>query len=132
MTYCTREDLIAKFGESDITMLEDGKPAAVAEAIDDANSMINSYLAGRYNLPLATVPPVLLKVCRDLVRYSLDVDPTDIIIRRRDDAVKYLESLANGRATLGVAQDEEPVGGDTAEMVSSPLRWDRERSKGFI
>lgn len=132
MTYCTREDLIAKFGESDITMLEDGKPAAVTEAIDDANSMINSYLAGRYNLPLATVPPVLLKVCRDLVRYSLDVDPTDIIIRRRDDAVKYLESLANGRATLGVAQDEEPVGGDTAEMVSSPLRWDRERSKGFI
>lgn len=130
--YCTREDLVAKFGASDIEMLEDGKPAAVAEAIDDATSMINSYLAGRYNLPLTVVPPVLLKVCRDLVRYSLDVDPTDIIIRRRDDAVKYLESLATGRATLGVAQHEEPVGGDTAEMVSSPLRWDRDRSKGFI
>lgn len=132
MTYCTREDLVAKFGASDIEMLEDGKPAAVMEAIDDATSMINSYLAGRYNLPLIAVPPVLLKVCRDLVRYSLDVDPTDIIIRRRDDAVKYLESLANGRATLGVAQHEEPVGGDTAEMVSAPLRWDRDRSKGFI
>ena len=132
MTYCTREDLVAKFGASDIEMLEDGKPAAVMEAIDDATSMINSYLAGRYNLPLTVVPPVLLKVCRDLVRYSLDVDPTDIIIRRRDDAVKYLESLANGRAALGVAQEEEPAGGDTVEMVSAPLRWDRERSKGFI
>lgn len=90
MTYCTRNDLVARFGESEIQQLEAGRPDIVAEVLADVASLIDSYLAARYPLPLPSVPPVLLRVSRDLVRYAVDGYPDEAVIRRRDDAIKYL------------------------------------------
>ncbi|ODC03233.1 hypothetical protein BFW38_06440 [Terasakiispira papahanaumokuakeensis] len=132
MTYCTRNDLVARFGESEIQQLEAGRPDIVAEVLADVASLIDSYLAARYPLPLPSVPPVLLRVSRDLVRYAVDGYPDEAVIRRRDDAIKYLEALSKGKATLGLAVEEEPESNDTAEMVSQPLLFSRENSKGFI
>lgn len=130
--YCTRADLIARFGESEIVYLEAGRDDALSEVIADASALIDSYLAGRYQLPLAAVPAVLMRISRDLVRYAADNAPDDTVKRRRDDAVKYLESLAAGRATLGLPAADEPETNDTAEMVSEPLLWSRKASKGFL
>ena len=132
MLYCTRADLIARFGETEVVYLEAGRDDALNEVIADASALIDSYLAGRYQLPLAAVPAVLMRISRDLVRYAADNAPDDTITRRRDDAVKFLESLAMGRITLGLPVDAEPEANDAAEMISEPLLWSRKSSKGFL
>jgi phage gp36-like protein len=132
MAYCTRVDLVDRFGEADITDLESSRPNAVAEAIDDASALIDGYVAGRYPLPLAEVPVILKRIARDLVRYSLDVDPNETVIKRRDEAVSYLKDLAQGKATLGVPQAAEPDSLDTAEMQSDGHVFSRKNTNGFI
>lgn len=116
--YCTRDDLIERFGATLIDDLEYGRPNAVTEAIDDAGGLIDGYLATRYPLPLASVPSVLKRVARDLVRYSLDNDPSDVVTKRRDDAVSFLKLLAKGEVTLGMPVESEPDSLDTAEIQS--------------
>ncbi|WP_417594981.1 gp436 family protein [Oceanospirillum sp.] len=132
MAYCTRAELENRFGSSDIADLEYGRPGAVDAAITGASSLIDSYVAGRYALPLAEVPPVLANAALDLVRYALDVAPSDVVIQRRADAVKFLEALAQGRATLGVSQESEPESMDTAEMQNDGHVFSRANTRGFI
>ncbi len=132
MTYCTRQDLIDRFGEGAIGELEFGNPNAVAEAIDDAGALIDGYVGGRYPLPLAEVPAILKRAARDIVRYSLALDPEETVTRRRDEAISYLKDLAQGKATLGVPQEAEPESLDTAEMQNDGHVFSRTNTKGFI
>lgn len=132
MTYCTRSDLESRFGSETLDDLEYGRPNAVAEAIADASSLIDSYVGSRYPLPLTTVPPILTSTARDLVRYTLDIDPSDAVKNRRTEAVKFLEALAQGRATLGIPHASEPESLDTAEIHSDGHVFSRRDSKGFI
>lgn len=44
----------------------------VQEALEDASQTIDSYLAGRYRLPLQTVPAVLERHCCYIARYFLE------------------------------------------------------------
>ena len=114
--YCTRDDLLDSFGTNVIEDLEYGRPNAVTEAIEDANGLIDGYLAARYPLPLVTVPAVLKRIARDLVRYGLDIAPSEVVSKRRDEAVKFLMSLSKGEVTLGMPAASEPESLDTAEI----------------
>ena len=129
--YCTRDDLLGKFGTESIEDLEYGRPNAVAEAIDDASGLIDGYLAARYPLPLITVPSVVTRIARDLVRYGLDNNPSDVVSKRRDDAVKFLVSLSKGEVTLGMPTASEPESLDTAEIQSDGHVF-RRTDKSFI
>lgn len=131
MTYCTRSDLENRFGSDVLADLEYGRPNAVAEAIADASSLIDSYIGARYSLPLTTVPATLVSAARDLVRYSLDVDPTDAVKDRRSQAVDYLKALASGKATLGIPQAQEPESLDIAEIQSDGSVFSR-KDNGFL
>jgi phage gp36-like protein len=107
MTYCTLQDLIDRFGEQRLVQLTDkiNKPATtidavtVAKHIGDAVSMINSYVAKRYAVPLTFVPEALTKVAVDLAWYYLrgdaveKDDPAAIAFR---DAIKWLENVSKG------------------------------------
>src|SRR5690606_7072000 len=105
---------------------------AVAEAIADAACQIDGSLAARYPLPLATVPGLLRAMARNLVRYSLDIDPDAKVKARRDEAISYLRDIAAGRATLGLPQAAEPASLDTAQVESAGNVFARDKSKGFI
>lgn len=130
--YSSRDELIDRFGADLIADLEYQRPSAVSEAIDDATAIIDAYLAARYPLPLATVPAVLKRIARDLVRYSLDIDPDDTVTRRRDEAMKFLTALSKGEVTLGMPLAEEPDSVDTAEIQNDGHIFKRSNSKGFI
>lgn len=132
MSYCNRADLENRFGTEVITELEYERPSAVATAIADAASLIDSYIAARYQLPLVAVPPVMVGTACDLVRYDLDIDPSDAIKDRKTAAMKYLESLSQGKATLGLPQNIEPESSGTAEIQSDGHVFKRSSSKGFI
>lgn len=127
MPYATLTHLIERFGELELTQLTDAATpglideAVVSRALADAEAVVDGHLGGRYTLPLATVPPVLTGAVCDLARARLykDVLP-EAVEKRHDDAMRYLEMLAQGRITLGMAP--EPVSTSDARIVSGARR----------
>ena len=77
MAYCTSTDIEERIGEDELIALadldEDGSwdATAVAHAISDADSHIDSYLSVKFSVPITPVPPVLEKRATTLATYFL-------------------------------------------------------------
>lgn len=140
MAYVTTADFIARFGQQELDQLlptagGDGRAFAAAEA--DAAAIVDSYLASRpgrtYVLPLAALPPRLIEVAADLVRYELYSDaPPDEVKGRRDTAIAFLEKIASGELTVaGLSQ--EPVAGEVLAVsyAAKPRVFSEESLAGF-
>lgn len=109
MGYATAVDLDAAFGAEEVLQLADrdrsGAPDAefVLSALDRTDGLIDGYLAGRYVLPLATVPKVLNTVACDIARYFLYEDAAPERVRQAyDDALRWLRDVAMGKFLLPV------------------------------
>lgn len=107
--YCTLDDLVARFGASELLGNADrdgdgiADTAVVAAAIGAASSIIDSYIGARYALPLATVPTTIKSICEDLARHALTaVEPMKIVVDNRDDAILRLKDISRGIAVLDV------------------------------
>lgn len=128
--YGSLQAMVDRFGEvemaqiSDHTGLGDGiDEAAVGRALEDAGAEIDGYLAGRYQLPLASVPRVLVNVGCDIARYRLYKDrATDHVRRRYEDAVKLLGQVASGKVTLGLDVAQQPVPEVGGPLATGPGR----------
>ena len=110
MNYCTTNDLIDRFGESELIALSDrdntGSVDAqvVSAAIADASALIDGYLGGRYALPLSVIPSVLPKLCGDIARFNLyDNAVPDVVQKRYDAAINFLKSVGKGEVRLGLS-----------------------------
>lgn len=134
MTYATAADLIERYGEPELLAVADrgGSGAidawTVERALLDADAEIDAYLAARYPLPLASVPPVLARIACDIARYRLWADRASEEVRRRyDDARRFLEFLAKGDVQLGA---DAPEGSSSiGTMAVAPHR---ERDWGML
>lgn len=127
MTYATKQDLIDRFGETELIQRTDRTNVppttvdddVVAQHLADAFGMIDGYVAKRYTLPLATVPASLRKAACDMARfYILAESASDGVRKAFDDAVKLLRDIADGRVQLDAGDgDEAPAqsGGPTYE-----------------
>jgi phage gp36-like protein len=111
MPYASQTDLEERFGLDEITQLTDRSgagvpdPTVVARALGDTDAEINGYLASRYALPLATVPPLIVRIACDIARYRLWEDRASEEVRRRyEDARRMLESIAKGMVSLGLPE----------------------------
>lgn len=133
MSYCGKQDLIDRFGEDELIQLTDRPDpetgtvtgaivdAVLNQAIGDADAEINGWLAGRYQLPLATAPEVLRRIGCDIARYNLHGNSVPDPVRRRyEDAVKFLVQVGKGAVSLGINPAGQ-AGSDRAlpEMQSS-------------
>jgi len=135
MLYATPEGLVKRYGEQSIkTLAVSTDSPKVAEALEDASQTIDSYLAGRYTLPLKSVPAVLERHCCYIARYFLEKNrATEQARRDYDDSIRYLEKVANGTISLGISEDGETVEGDNVTIIESQGSvWARDRAKGFI
>ncbi len=135
MLYATPEGLVKRYGEQSIkTLAISADSPKVAEALEDASQTIDSYLAGRYTLPLKSVPAVLERHCCYIARYFLEKNrATDQARRDYDDSIRYLEKVANGTISLGISEDGETVEGDNVAIIESQGSvWARDKAKGFI
>lgn len=133
--YCTQTDIEERFGQAELIQLTDRvrsgsvDTTAVARAIADASAEVDGYLAGRYTLPFATIPPVLIRLTCDIAVYNLfaarrNGGMVDDVRNRYRDAVRLLENIASGKVTFGVTPP--PASTDNvAVMVSAPSVWDR-------
>lgn len=110
MAYATRDAMAARFGEGELIELTDRDQdgvvdeAALAEALEDASAEIDSYLAGRYAVPLAQAPRFLAGLCMDIARYRLcgsGTRSTDEINERYRNAIRFLEKVASGAVSIG-------------------------------
>lgn len=108
--------------------------ARVERALEDARQTIDSYLGGRYQLPLTQAPEVLERIAGQLARYFLyDDSATEQIANLYKDSIKFLESVASGRVQLGpttTGTTAQPSAG--AEMVSGGRVFGRDSSREFI
>ncbi len=108
MTYATVTDLITKFGEQEIDELTDqGNPGKMDDAIADATSEINSYLAQRYEVPLQQIPVTITSACCDIARYRLySHHATEEVNQRYKDRIAWLKLLSEGKLTIGAAEKD--------------------------
>jgi len=141
--YATPDNMLSRFGQQDLTLLterEDCVPgeinlALLEQALRDASAEINGYIAGRYVLPLTTVPAVLERNCCDIARYFLYGDKAPEQVEKRYAAVvKFLTAVSKGDISLGLATTGETA--DQSELVisieSAGSVFGRKSAKGFI
>ncbi|MFV3126117.1 gp436 family protein [Niveispirillum sp. KHB5.9] len=129
MGYATLSDLERRFGLPELLRFcdrdRDGVPDAetVAQLLADADSEINSYLAGRYALPLAEpFDPLLTAIACNLVRLAYQgggsetQSPAETAAKL---ARQQLKDLADGRAVLaGTGTAGQPAQGGEAQFVA--------------
>jgi phage gp36-like protein len=127
MTYAVQADLVERFGEQEIIQLTDRKGIGVidedvlARSLQDADAEIDGYIGGRVTLPLTSVPKILVGYACDIARYKLYADdPTENVRNRYKDAIRFLELVGQGKLSLGVTTDNEPVVTAGGVKSSSP------------
>lgn len=111
--YASPAQLVELFGEQEMIMLsthgmgEHVDEDALTQAIRYASSEVDSYLSGRYAVPLSgDIPPVIMMVTGDIVRYRLtgaDVSEKSPILARYKAAVDWLKNAASGVISLPCA-----------------------------
>ncbi len=127
MNYCTQQDLIDRYGETELIQLTDHDSVGEIDsdvldrAIADSDGEIDGYLKPRFGAPLATVPKVLVRIACDITRYYLyDDQATEHVAQRYKDAVAFLKGVAKGEISIGVdaAGASPDTGGDEVQMES--------------
>ena len=119
--YISREDMIALCSKVELIQLsrddltdhydyQDSEPdwVVVDKAITYACQVADGYLAGRYALPLLSVPTLLNTWCGDIARYWLHkrrINASELpkpLQIAYDDALKMLALMRDGKVHLGL------------------------------
>ena len=140
MAYAVAQDIIDKYGETELIIAADhngtgvADPEVVTRGIDDAGDEIDTYIGTAYSLPLANVPPILKPLCIDIALYKMSTGTaiTDEKRRRYEDAIKILDKIAKGIIKLGLPTGEEPPAkGGGASFVANERQFSREKLEGY-
>jgi phage gp36-like protein len=140
MPYCSKQDLIDRFGNDELVQLTDDANTGVIndvvlnQAISDASAEMDGYLASRYQLPLANQPQVLKPLACNITRYLLhDESAGDQVTKRYDAAIKSLVNISKGIISLGLTDTGTTAqSNDLVEMQSAGSVFARNKSTGFI
>lgn len=110
MPYANSADIAGIYGQDELDRAADrdgdgtADDAVVTQALENATSTINSHVGRRYPLPLLETPPLLRRLCVDIALYNLVLEGgawTEEHRYRYEDALKHLQRIGDGRATLG-------------------------------
>lgn len=126
MPYCTKADLIERFGEAELLAIahdESGMAidtAVVERACEDASGEIDGYVsAAGYPVPLSPVPRIVIANACDIARYRLyDEHATDQVQKRYDDAVKFLKSVSRGEVRLGISAGQGSSSAGSVQIIA--------------
>jgi phage gp36-like protein len=104
-------------------------------ALEDARATVDGYLAGRYQLPLSPLPPVLVRIACELARYYLYDDQLTEPVKQRFEAnVRFLRDVASGVLQLGADSETgaTPAAATEVALHSAGRVWDRRGARGFV
>lgn len=115
MIYATQDDLIARFGETELVQLTDRASDGVVDvayldvSITEAQAEVDSYIGAIYDLPLLTVPVSLVTATCNIARYRLyNQQATEEVKIRYEDTIRWLRDVARGLASLGLPSTQAP------------------------
>ncbi len=142
MPYATIDQLTERFGERMLVDLTDRAEAptgaidasVVARNLADTDAVIDGYLAGRYALPLAGIPPQLVDLALTIAIYKLHRFAPDQKIKDDYDAsMKALAHIASGVIRLPAAGIEPAAATSSGvETIDRERELSPESLRGFI
>lgn len=140
MSYATQQDIIDRYGSDTLHIAADRDNDgvldidAIARALDDATAEINVYVGARYDLPLSSVPGVLVKLCVDIALYQLAITTagTDERRQRYEDAVGLLKRIASGELPLGLDVGSSDENASDVELIGPARIFNRNNMGGLI
>jgi len=142
--YSTASDLEKLLAPDTIRQLaDDGLGAAepevvIAEAIEQADREIDSYLGMVMDLPLDTVPPIITNLSAKIAAYNLHRRRSHLELgewgKEYDRCLKVLQNIATGKLTIGPKAE-----GDTSKaenpgrgvMISRPPEFPDKRLEKY-
>lgn len=140
--YIGREDLLAAIGKDELTQLTNDEMGdystaepnwdVVDNALRYASELADGYLAGRYALPLESVPTLLGQWCTDIARHWLHkrrlngAEFPKQVQQAYEDAVKLLSSVRDGKLHLGIRESDkiQPERGAYRVRASRKQNWE--------
>ena len=126
--YLNQEGLVRRYSERALVLLtnsDDYSAGAIEverlqQAIDEAESLANSYIERRHPVPIAPVPPTLRRMVGDICYYLLHGEQvTDEVRKRYEQAMSWLRDIGAGRALLESGATGERQQSDSADKVRS-------------
>lgn len=132
--YASQQDYIDRYGEEELIVLTDRSgtlgavnPDVFATAQADGDAEIDSYLRGRYSLPLTTPPAELIRIACDLYRYYLHTPQIpDPVLARYKAAIEFLKRVALGQAQLDITGTGEAPPATTILSSSQDRLFNRQ------
>lgn len=107
MSYCSLEDLKKAKPEIELVFFTDDENTGeldediIDEKISESDTRIDSYVGGRYSLPVEVIPKILKDIAVDLTIYFLwkrkNNDAPEVVVKAYDDAMKQLENIRQGK-----------------------------------
>lgn len=133
MAYATLQSMIERFGEAELRQWAPlaGQPGQfdtvrVQRALDDASAEMDSYLAVRFQTPVAGDLPLLTKAACDIAREDIARSPSDAVVAAARRAREWLKAVAVCKASLGSGPNGDPDAVPEADaggaMVDAPDR----------
>lgn len=142
MSYATIQMLTDRYGEEMLIALTDHGEVAtgiidadtVARALTDTDGIIDGFLAGRYVLPLADVPPLVADIAQAITVWKLHrTTPSDKIKDDYKEAMAMLDRIARGTVTLSLAGVEpDTTSGSGARMTDRDRPMTAENLTGYV
>jgi len=129
VTYAVAQDFIDRWGNEESERVSDRANAGAIDtgvidtALSDASDFMDGFIGVAYDLPLPSVPRVLIQFTCDIAMYDLSTDQgllTEDKESRRDKAVKTLQAIASNKFKLPLPTTGDPVRG--AVTVIGPER----------
>jgi len=140
MAYASYSTLVDQYGEAEVTRSSDrdqdgaADVGVVAQALDDADGEIDSYIGVVYKLPLNPVPGVVVTYAGVIALYRMSLQTgvlTEEKRQRYEDAIRWLRDVAKGNAVLdGSEQPSTKAGG--IRYVTEPREYTRTKLGGIL
>lgn len=122
--YLSIADFVGRFGFDETVRMTDGEGAGridralLTSALADAQAVADAYLAVRYQVPLASVPPIVAMTVADLARARLyPRGAPEGIAEAAKLAEQRLKSIQAGNISLALPIAAAPAAGDEAPIV---------------
>ncbi len=123
-------------GAIDLTSASDPVTIRFNEASEQSQAEIDPYLRGRYTLPFASVPTVIISISDNFTIYHIyerryrDKMP-DSVLSIRKEGLKMLEQIQKGMLDIGVADEPQNLKGEitvnktASDKIFNSDMWDK-------
>ncbi|MDW7643448.1 MAG: DUF1320 domain-containing protein [Desulfuromonadales bacterium] len=139
MSYSTLADILERIPAEILQQLTDDADTGsvdetkVAAAIDRADSEIDAWCGGRYSVPFATVPAIIVELSADLATYYLYMRRQEILPEARLGQYRanqnMLKAISSGQVQLPGAATAK-TGTVRIEVTGNDRLFSRDKLKG--